>query len=248
MKIASKLIAFAATLLMLASCGEKTGTDVDHSSAQRDIYYTVADNSGFNGLSGNTVHLDTETEWDALLETFCNHARSGENVTFCSTHTGQPKAKDASNTTPTSITTTNRDELKTWMKEMEKAGKTVNITYDDNTGTWNGRAYANISNHDSYGEPQNYTGTIVFVPVPELDNPPLDGVAMALQVDDDETYIVTVYGMIIRFDTVVDHDFIRILQDSPATIEGIGGTHTDLNGSTFLSLDMVVPESGVIEF
>mgnify|MGYP002856877811 CR=1 FL=1 len=238
------------SLIGLISMASLVGCDPENNPGEetneRDVYYTVAEEPGFASLSGITAHTTTEAEWDALLDRFCTIARNGEEVTFYSSRHIQ--AKGTPKDTPTSITTSSRDELKAWMKEMEQAGKTVNVTYDDNNGLWNGIAYANINNQNSSGTAQSYTGTLVFVPVPVLDNPPLDGVAMALQVDNEGTYIIAVYGMIVRFDNVADYDIIQILQGKPSTFEGIGGLHTDLNGNTFLSLDIEVPESGVIEF
>jgi hypothetical protein len=38
------------------------------------------------------------------------------------------------------FSTTNREEMKNWMKEMEKEGRTVVVTYSN--GTWSGMAYA----------------------------------------------------------------------------------------------------------
>ena len=231
---------------VLAAC--EPGNAVPEIPDERDIFYTIADDTGFSGFAGSTVHLNTEAEWETLLDRFCNYARQGEQVTFCNTGGHSSAAKGhAPKDTPTTISTTDRDALKAWMKEMEKAGRTVNVTYDDGTGTWHGRSYATIAPQNLAAEPQSYSGTITFVDTPVLDNPPLGGSVMAMQVGAD-TYVLTVHGMMMWFDDGASADLVELLEGSQATFTGVTGTHTDLNGDTFLSIDLDMPESGVIEF
>jgi tetratricopeptide (TPR) repeat protein len=123
---------------------EKADTPTDQG---RDIYYTVSDGSSVSGFSGTTAHINTNDEFDALLDRFCDYTQNGEQVMFCGSHPAS-HTKASSSDTPTSITTTDREELKVWMKEMEKAGKTVQITYNEDNGTWSGRAYANLGQND----------------------------------------------------------------------------------------------------
>ena len=209
---------------------ENTGTDTDH---KRDIFYSV-NGSIASVFSGTTAHLNTESEFDALLDRFCNYAQGGAQVMFCSTHTGQ---KGTSTDTPTSISTTDREELKAWMKEMEKAGKTVNVTYDN--GTWNGRAYANLGSDDMQ-EAQMYSGTLTFIPIPVLEEPPLEGVVLAMQVDDNPL-IITLHGMMMWFDSIDDN--MRLIEGAMMNLEGVVGTHTDLNGNTFMTFSLPVEEN-----
>ena len=134
MKHTLKLTAMLAAVLMLAACNkEKELTpDTVATTQERDITYTVADRT-------TTVHLETDTEFEALLVQFCNYAQQGDSVTFYNANRGNKgvAAKDVA-----TYSTTNREEMIRWMRQMEEAGKTVTITYDPNTGTYNGMAYA----------------------------------------------------------------------------------------------------------
>lgn len=218
-------------LMGLVGCQKEIpDTDLNH---QRDIFYSVNGGSIASDFSGTTAHLNTESEFDALLDRFCNYTQGGSQVMFCSTQTGQ---KGTATDTPTSISTTDREELKAWMKEMEKAGKTVNITYDN--GTWNGRAYANLGSDDMQ-DAQMYNGTLSFIPSPVLGDPYMGGVVWALQVDDNY-YIITLHGMMIWCESIDDN--MRLIEGAMMTLEGVAGTHTDLNGNTFNTLSLRVEE------
>ena len=129
MKRIFKLTALIAAILTLAACNKEK----DEPTNDRYIVYTVDERT-------TTVHLTTEEEFDALLESFCDYAESGSFVSFHNARRGAVKsltAKSASN-----FSTTNRAEMKRWMRQMEEAGKTVTVTYDSSTGTYNGTAYA----------------------------------------------------------------------------------------------------------
>lgn len=107
---------------------------------KRVIVYTV-------GYNENQQTLVTEAEWDALLEQFCEQAQAGSEVTFYNIrpticYIGKSVYSPKS---PLTLSTTNRDEIKAWMKEMEVQGRTVRVTYDSATGTWNGVAYSTVA-------------------------------------------------------------------------------------------------------
>ena len=89
--------------------------------------------------------LTTEAEWNALLEQLCDHARAGSEVTFFNlnqtTYVKDTKGGWGTKSAK-SFTTSHRAEMITWMKEMEKMGLTVRVTYNDGDGTWRGVAYA----------------------------------------------------------------------------------------------------------
>jgi hypothetical protein len=214
---------------------EKADTPTDQS---RDIYYTVSDGSSVSGFSGTTAHINTNDEFDALLDRFCNFAQNGGQVMFCGSHPAS-HTKASSSDTPTSITTTDREELKVWMKEMEKAGKTVQITYNEDNGTWSGRAYANLGQNNSQ-EPQMYTGTLDFVSTPVLEEPPLGGSVWAMHVGNDSTLIITVHGMMMWNENETPTDDMALLIGAEVILEGVVNTHTDLNGDTFMTLDINV--------
>lgn len=217
----------------MMGCEKEKVTGSDEQSVIRDIYYAV----GPSFLSGSSAHLTTEAEWDALLDNFCNFAKEGEQVIFCGEN--HPQAKGNASDTPTTISTTDREELKVWMKEMEKAGKTVQITYNEDNGTWNGRAYANLGQNNSQ-EPQMYTGTLDFVSTPVLEEPPLGGSVWAMHVGNDSTLIITVHGMMMWNENETPTDDMALLIGAEVILEGVVNTHTDLNGDTFLTLDINV--------
>ena len=118
-----KLFALLAAVLTLAAC-EKEGN-----RHERDIVYTVAEQTT------TTVHLTTEAEWDALLDQFCDYAESGSSVTFRNAN------RTAKSTTKESVTysTTDREEMKRWMAQMEDEGMTVTVTSDPTTGNLPGQ-------------------------------------------------------------------------------------------------------------
>ena len=124
MKQLFKLTALLATVLMLAACKPEP------IEVERDIVYTVDETT-------TTVHLRTDAEFDALLEQFCDYAEDGSTVTFYNANHATKGTKDA-----THFSTSNREEMKRWMAQMEDDGKTVTVTYDPSTGTYNGMAYA----------------------------------------------------------------------------------------------------------
>ena len=132
-----------AAVLCLAACEKNP----ESSDKQRDITYTVeTPSSSWHMPDGNrrpmetvTVHLETEAEWQELLDRFCDWAEDGNEVTFYNANQIATKSatKDA-----TTFSTTDREEMKRWMRQMEDEGLTVTVSYDPNTGTWNGTAYA----------------------------------------------------------------------------------------------------------
>lgn len=232
-------------VLIFAACEKPVDED-----RQRDIFYTVSENASLSIIGGDatTVHLATEAEWEELLDRFCNEARNGEQVMFCSRQNGTQQAKGKASESPSSISTSNRDELKAWMKEMEKSGKTVIVTYDDGNGTWNGMAYVNLASQDVQAEMQTLTGELAFIPTPALSNPTMGGLVWALNVDDDTTLIITIQGMMLWFDTDTPDGNMEMLQGYVATISGLVSQHTDLNGNTFLSIDMNPSDDGIYTF
>jgi hypothetical protein len=123
-----KFFALLAAVLTLAACNK----DKEDGFHERDIMYIVEGQT-------TTVHLATEAEWDALLDRFCDYAEGGSSVTF-----RNAKSSPKGHVTKEAVTysTTDREEMKRWMAQMEDEGKTVTVSYDPVTGTWNGTAYA----------------------------------------------------------------------------------------------------------
>lgn len=236
----SKLFAILAVVLCFASC-EKNNLP-EEQGQERDIFYSVSEISGMPSFSGTTTHLATEAEWDALLDRFCDMTRGGEQVTFCNIHpSSATKAKSGGSNTPNTISTTDRNELKTWMKEMEKAGKTVNVTY--NNGTWNGRAYAYFNQQTDQAEEMSYTGTLVLTGIPIMDEP-VPGTVWALQTDSLNTHILTIQGMMLLNES---EDPMPLLDGIEVTLVGTVSSHTDISGASFSTLELSVTEGNVIE-
>ena len=216
----------------MTSC-EKENSESNNQT--REIFYTVSEHSTLSVFDGTTVRLTTEAEFDALLDRFCDYTQSGEQVMFVGTRPSQMKGNASD--TPTTISTSDREELKAWMKEMEKAGKTVRVTYDN--GTWNGTAYANLG-QDNMQEPQLYTGTLAFVPTPVLEEPPLGGSVWAMHVGNDSTLIITVHGMMMWNEQETPDENMSILIGIEMVLEGVVNTYTDLEGNSFMTLDINV--------
>ena len=141
----AKLFTLLAFVLTLAACNK----DKEELRHERDIVYTVAEET-------TTVHLTTEAEWQALLDHFCDYAEGGSSVTFRNAKSANKSATKEAIT----FSTTSREEMKRWMAQMEDEGKTVTVTFDPATGTWNGTAYATAP------QPQEgdcYTGQLVYI-------------------------------------------------------------------------------------
>ena len=136
MKHLLRLTFVLAAVLCLTAC-EK------NNDKQRDITYTVmsvgTQRAASAGDKTTTVHLETEAEWQALLDRFCDWAEEGSTVTF---HHANNEAKGHATKDATTFSTTDREAMKRWMAQMEDEGMTVTVTYDPATGTWNGTAYA----------------------------------------------------------------------------------------------------------
>ena len=131
MKQTLKILTLLAAMLTLAGC------DPDEMfNTERDITYSVAEQTA-------TVHLKTEAEWQELLDRFCDWAEEGNSVTFRRADGNQAAAaKHSTSKEATTYSSTSREDMKRWMAQMEDEGKTVTVTYDPATGTWNGTAYA----------------------------------------------------------------------------------------------------------
>ena len=127
MKHLMRFTTLMAAVLLFAACNK----DKDDLRHERDIVYTVAEQT-------TSVHLTTEAEWQQLLDHFCDYAEGGSSVTFRNAKSANKSATKEAVT----YSTTDREEMKRWMAQMEDAGKTVTVTYDTASGTYNGMAYA----------------------------------------------------------------------------------------------------------
>lgn len=137
---------FAALMVCFASC-EKNDTESDTaggttSNTIERLIYCHVDNSESHQT------LTTESEWEAMLDHICDWAHDGSEVTFYNMNQATPSTSDMKQSQSSdskedrTITTASREEMKKWMKRMEKEGLTVRVTYDNASGTWRGEAYA----------------------------------------------------------------------------------------------------------
>lgn len=139
--------ALAVLALVITACERPASTPdgaANNDPKERVIVYRVEHTE-------NRQTLKTEGEWDALLDVLCNQAQNGHKVTFFNldqTSHLQAKGTKSSKAAKT-FSTTSREKMKEWMKEMEKEGRTVVVTYNDSDGTWNGVAYATAPPSDT---------------------------------------------------------------------------------------------------
>ena len=242
-KTFAKIFATLTVMTLMAACQPET---VTVPNLERDVYYTVSENPGMTALAGGgkTTHLTTEEQWDAMLDRFCDYARDGVQVLFYSSQSvGSRQAKASGPKTPTTIRTGNRDDLKAWMKEMEKAGKTVVVTFDEGSNTWNGVAYANLNHQDTATEPQTYNGTLCFVNTPAVDGPAPGGTVWALATNND-TLVLTIHGMMLWNESVTPE--MTLLNGMDFTVEGTEYANTDISGDTFMSLEISESENVIV--
>ena len=149
MKKTSKLIMLLTALALLSAACEKPETPSGGSSDNNDpkervIIYSVGENE-------SRQTLKTDSEWDAMLDQLCDRVQDGSEVVFYNMNQMtyfQSKGSGTSSSNRT-INTTSREEMKKWMKDMEKQGLTVRVTYNDTTGTWHGEAYATAPTSDT---------------------------------------------------------------------------------------------------
>lgn len=143
------------TLLLAAATLILTACKPDPVEIERDITYTVDENT-------TTVHLKTDAEFDALLDSFCDYAEGGHRLSF---HSTKHSVKGQGSNEASTFSTSSREEMKAWMRRMEEEGKTVTVTYDPTTGTYNGTAYATAPQT----QPSNiFKGVITEVLSPQM--------------------------------------------------------------------------------
>lgn len=133
MKNTLKIFTLFAAVLCLTGCGP----DDEPGTGGNSISYIVS--SCTAPASPVTATYDTDAELDVLLDRLCSYAERGKVITFRS---NGGRSKSYTTKESTTFSTTSREEMKRWMAAMEDAGKTVTVTYDSRTFTWNGRAYA----------------------------------------------------------------------------------------------------------
>lgn len=137
MKTALKLFTLLTAVLAFAAC-KPEHPEPDKVRYERDIVYYV---------DGENHHAagQGEDQWNTLLDNLLDQAAEGSTVTFYNENIQPSLSKTKGNVT---FSTTSREEMKAWCTRMEDAGMTVTITYDTETGVWNGIAYA-VMHHAS---------------------------------------------------------------------------------------------------
>ena len=228
MKNLVKVLLVLAATVGMASCGPDKP---EESPVVRQIIYAV-------GGEESQTTLRSEAEWDELLDRFCDYAAEGNEVAFYNltlqgpvpAAKGTPLIKDA-----TTIATSDRTELKAWMKQMEKAGKTVNVTYDDNTGVWHGMAYATAPNPQPTMEGPVHTGVLTAVPMPALAEATFPLMVWALVTADDSTLILMRGGMVLTADMETVGEYAA---GDTLTLYGPLASSEDIYGQPVYFLDL----------
>ena len=248
-----------AAVLCLAACEKNNGSN----DKQRDITYTVGTPSpNWHMPDGNrrpmetvTVHLETEAEWQALLDRFCDYAEDGSEVTFyngtqaaslrsiADKLSASQKSQAASPRTntkdATTFSTTDREAMKRWMAQMEDEGMTVTVTFDSNTGTWNGTAYATAPQPRPGSRQGCHTGVLTQAPMRAMsagEVPP--GLDWALQVGDTLFYLVTDGHFITANGETLTLDSDTYHLGDSITLCGIVLTMQDYYGNEFFVLEL----------
>lgn len=203
---------------------------------QRTVVYSVGDKE-------NSTRLETDAEWEKLLDNFCDYALHGEQVRFYSISPSPEHhaAKDNSKK-KTTISTQSREEIKEWMKKMEKEGKTVNVSYDEKTDTWNGVAYAGIGDQ-TIDDGQEHTGTVVLAACPPISGVDEGSEVWTLQ-NDDTVFYLAFMGNLLFSDSSVE--VIGDVQDVPITLHGVVSVHTDNNGEEYYVLDLFALDKSLV--
>lgn len=248
MKTFSRFIAVLAAVLCFVSCDKDpvvVNASPEEVNQDRDIYYSVTNIMGLPNFSGTTAHVSTEAELDALLDRFCDMTLNGQQVTFCSiTPSSETKSKAGGSNGSNTITTQSREDLKAWMKEMERAGKTVNVTFDDGTGTWHGVAYATYNPQTDMTEERTCSGSLVITPVNIIeDSSPV--YVLALKSSNDDIFVITVHGMMMFCET---EGPATLIDGYEVTLKGMVSTFNDINGDIIMTLELDVDEGDMVIF
>lgn len=197
MKHTLKIFTLIAALLTMVACEKDNENPVNH---ERDITYTIAPAaSAIDNATTTTIHLETEAEWQELLDRFCDYAEEGSEVTF---YNANHKATKSATKAATTFSTSDREAMKRWMAQMEDEGLTVTVTYDPATGTWNGTAYANAP------QPQQddcYTGQLVYIQRDDYSNYPQYSY-WGLKVSEDSIFRLSKNGVFLTTDNPLSID------------------------------------------
>ena len=236
MKTTFKIIAMLAAVLGMASCVE---TDEPATPVVREIIYAV-------GTEESRTTLHSEMEWDELLDRFCDYAQAGDEVAFYNLGAQPDRIASKGVTTPkdaTTFSTSNRQEMKDWMKLMEKEGKTVNVRYDEGSGTWHGTAYATAPNPQPAAAGDGHTGVITAVPMPAVAQPSFQMLVWALVTDNDSTLILMREGMVLTADMELGDG---LAEGDTVTLQGTVNIMEDTDGNEVYLLDISVQRISVV--
>jgi hypothetical protein len=73
-----------------------------------------------------------------------------------------------------------------------------------------------------------------------LEEPPLGGLVWAMHTGADSTLIITVHGMMMWNEQETPNENMSILIGAEMVLEGVVNTYTDLEGNSFMTLDINV--------
>ena len=231
MKTKIRLFALMAAVVAFAACNKNddvrptvrpTPTGVPEVQNERTIVYAV-------GHSEGRTTLKTDSEWDAMLDRMCTMAAEGNTVTFYNMG-ARANAKGVTKE-EVRFTTGDRQEIKEWMKEREKEGMTVSVSYDDKTGQWSGVAHASAAIRQDLVD--CYAGYITCVEMPATGDPMMDGALVpALVTADSTVMILKKDGYIMMCGGQIGDDGLEMALCGTLTI------CQDLAGNDYLVLDI----------
>ena len=227
MKTKIRLFALMAAVVAFAACNKNddvrpTPTGVPEVQNERTIVYAV-------GHSEGRTTLKTDSEWDAMLDRMCTMAAEGNTVTFYNMG-ARANAKGVTKE-EVRFTTGDRQKMKEWMKEREKEGMTVSVSYDDKTGQWSGVAHASAAIRQDLVD--CYAGYITCVEMPATGDPMMDGaLGPALVTADSTVMILKKDGYIMMCGGQMGDDSMEMALCGTLT------TCQDIAGNDYLVLDI----------
>lgn len=229
------LLPLIALLLCATACKEENKPTQNRTCT---VIYTVD-----KAESSTMIH--SESEWGKLLDQFCDYAEEGKSVTFYNlnsqpadlyTAKSGPVLRKESNT----ISTSNRDEMKAWMRRMEQAGKTVNVTYDRQTGVWNGTAYAVAPVVEDSTIYQSFTGVLVSVSLSDFfSSQQIYEDILALRINADTTLVILQNNCLFSANGTLEG---YSLGDT-VTLSGYVSTADDNGGDATLFLNLITADN-----
>lgn len=229
------LLPLLAALLCATACTKTPQEDTNQTCI---VVYTVDSQE-------KRAVVKNDSEWESLMDQFCDFAVEGKSVTFYNLNS-QPQNAHASKGRPTvvkeasTITTSDRNEMKRWMRRMEQSGKTVNVTYDRQTGVWSGTAYAVAPSVQDSTVYQGYTGILIATNFSDLIGSQLStDQFLALRCEGDTTLVIVRDSYLLAAGSTLDGHTVG----DTVTLYGTVTTLNDSEENSILILNLITPNT-----